>query len=186
VAAWAHDWVLQPQLLPAWLSGVAAVVALGIGVWSVARTGAVERRRDLLQSRNIGVAIYPALLRLPLEIQNARKDLTAVRAAQNFPGQSVAASIQGAARIGLPSAIERNIDSLFMLGDLPGAACQQLVTVIEQHNDMVDAIAQRMMVMGPGQWAEGVDHLQNSLTLLDQVVAKCESEVKVIHDAVKG
>ncbi len=41
-------WVLKPEYLPAWLQAGAAVVALGLGVWSVRASGAAQRRHDFL------------------------------------------------------------------------------------------------------------------------------------------
>ena len=179
--------MLQPQLLPAWLSGVAAIVALCISVWAVARTGAVERRRDILQARGIAVAVYPEILKLPTTIQQAREYLKAAASSNpGFAGQMIAASLQAASTIALPSMLERNIDRLFLLGDTAGPACLQLVAIIEQHNDLAADIASRAVMMRPEQWPEAYGHLRDSLDLLAAVIAKCEHELAPIHDSIKG
>ena len=82
--------------------------------------------------------------------------------------------------------LDRNVDRLFMLGDIAGPACLQLVNMILQYNTLADAIASRMMIMNAAQWPEAVSHLEEHLTLLDGVVAKCIHEVQPIHDAIKG
>lgn len=173
--------------LPAWLQAFAAMVALGISVWATLKATAGDKRRDRLQSRGIAVAIYPEILKLEVTIPSTRDALaTLIERNRNLVGQSVAASVQLTGRIEIPPMLDRNIDRLFMLGDIAGPSCLQLVNVLLQYNSLVDEIAARIVSMNVGQWPEAIGHLEQHLTLLDGVVAKYKHEVAPLHDAVKG
>jgi hypothetical protein len=179
-----EDWILKPEFLPAWLQAGAAVVALGLGVWSVRAAGAAQRRRDLLELRGLAVAIYPELCMLPTMIQNVRDGLSRL---QTHDGdQSFPASVLLTAPIQLTPMLERNIDKLFLLGEIAGPSCLHLVRLIFQYNSTVQAIASATMMMNASQRREALEHIAQHLVLLDQVVAKCEHEVRPIHDSVKG
>jgi hypothetical protein len=124
-----NDW------FPAWLQAGAAIIALGLGVWSVRATGAAQRRRDRLELRGLAVAIYPELLMLPTTIQSVRVRLVLLvgqTGAQSFP-----ATMELAVHIQLPPMVERNIDKLFLLGDAAGPSCLSVVRVIFQYNETV-------------------------------------------------
>jgi hypothetical protein len=82
--------------------------------------------------------------------------------------------------------LDRNVDRLFMLGDVDGPSCLQLVRVLLQYNAQADSIASRIAVMNAHQWTEEIGHLDHRLTLLDDAVAKCKHELRPIHDAIKG
>jgi hypothetical protein len=173
--------------LPSWLSAFAAMIALGISVWATLKATAGDKRRDRLESHGIAVAIYPEVLKLPTIIQNARDALARLKERDCYlAGQSISAHLQFASRIEIPPMLDRNIDRLFMLGDVAGPACLQLVNILLQHNTLVDDIAARIAVLNAGQWTEGIGHLERHLTLLDGVVAKCKHEVQPLHDAVEG
>jgi hypothetical protein len=173
--------------LPAWLQTFAAIVALIISVWAAWRVGASDRRRDRLQARGMAVAIYPELLKLEITIEDTRQNLHEVKAqAGKLVGQSVAASVQVGGYIETPPMLDRNVDKLFLLGERAGPACLQLVGMLQQYNALVEAIAVRIVVMNATQWAEAVQHLEEHLTLLTGVVAKCAAKVQPIHDAVRG
>jgi hypothetical protein len=104
----------------------------------------------------------------------------------NLFGQQVAASLQLTATIPVPPMMERNIDKLFILGDVAGPSCVHLVRLLFQYNATIESVAVRMGALNPEQWIEAVSHLEQHLTLLDQVIQKCEHEVRPIHDAVSG
>jgi len=172
--------------LPSWLQAFTAFVALGVSVWAVIRSSSSQRKRDRLESRGIAVAVYPEILMLPTIIQNVRDNLRLLTERNaNLVGQSVAASVQQIARIEIPPMLDRNIDRLFMLGDLGGPSCLQLVRLIMQHNTTVDALANGMVVMGR-QWPEVVGQIEPHLALLEKVVEKCEHEIKPLHGAIRG
>jgi len=101
-------------------------------------------------------------------------------------GQSVMASLQLTAHIQVPPMLERNIDKLFILGDVAGPNCVHLVRLILQYNDAANNIISHIAAMNAEQWPEAVRHLEEHLALLDKVIEKCEHEVRPIHDAVKG
>lgn len=101
-------------------------------------------------------------------------------------GQSVAASLQMTASIRVPPMIDRNIDKLFILGDLAGPSCLQLVRLLLQYNASVEEIASLVVTLNAEQWVEAIGHLDEHLVLLDGVIDKCEYEVRPIHDAIKG
>jgi hypothetical protein len=82
--------------------------------------------------------------------------------------------------------MERNTDKLFILGELAGPSCLHLVRLLIQYNVFVEEIAARVATLNAEQWVEAAGHLEAHLTLLDQVIDKCEHEVKPIHDSVKG
>jgi hypothetical protein len=179
--------VLTKPDLASWLQAFAAIVALVISVWAAWRTGAVERQRDLLQARGIAVAIYPEILKLKETACDTRRDLAQHQSvAGHLVGQSVAATIQGLAHIDVPPMIDRNIDRLFMLGGTAGPTCLQLVGILYQYNTFVDQLVARMMMMNSEQWNAAVPRLRDHLTLLDQVIEKCEHEVGPLHAAIKG
>lgn len=183
------------KLLTDWGSLIGGGLALlaGLIAYIGARQAAAKQvaamaARDRLQAQGIAVAIYPELLKLPTLIDNTRKHLDQVIAqlADKQPGQFVAGNLQIAASIMMPPMLSRNIDLLFMLGETAGPACLQLVGLMLQYDTLLQDITARMMMLSAGQWAEGVRHLQEHLTLLDSVVAKCEHEVGPIHDAIGG
>lgn len=184
--SWAKALIALPNF-PSWLQAFAAIVALGISVWAGVRSTAIVRRRDRLELRGLAVAVYPEIVMLKTSVQNVRDGLLALKARdKNLVGQSVAASVQLTAQIQIPPMLDRNIDKLFILGELAGPSCLHLVRLLIQHNVAVDAIASRMMMLNAEQWIEAVDQLEDHLTLLDNVIAKCEHEVQPIHDSIKG
>jgi hypothetical protein len=185
--AFLDDWVLKPQYLTAWLQAATAIVALCISVWAVWWTGAVARRRDRLELRGLAVAVYPDIVMLKTSIQNVRDGLAFLKKRdRGLVGQSVAASLQLTAYIQVPPMIERNIDKLFILGDIAGPSCLHLARLLQQYNALSERIAARVVVLSAEQWVEAADHLEEHLALLDKVVEKCEHEVRPIHDAIKG
>ncbi len=162
-------------------------MAIVISVWASFRAGAIERRRYRLQARGIAVAIYPAILKLPAELENARSVVSKLRQQEvRHVGSHLASDLEVVTRIGLPAMIERNMDQLFMLGPVAGPTVLQLVTVIEQHNEVVDRIASHIVMAGPGQWAGALDQVEESLNLIGAVVAKSAHEIGPIHDKVRG
>lgn len=178
-----NDWILQPNYLPAWLQAGAAIIALGLGVWSVRASGAAQRRRDLLELRGLAVAIYPELCMLPTVVQNVRDGLARLRTHDG--DQSLAASIQLTALIQMPPMLERYIDKLYLLGEIAGPSCLHLVRLIMQYNSTVVNIAGATFAMNVVQRQEALGHIAAHLTLIDQVIEKCEREVRPIHDSVK-
>jgi hypothetical protein len=187
MSSWLNQWVLTPTLLPAWLQAGAAIVALCISVWAVWRTGAIERRRDRLERRAIAVAVYPEIEMLKKTTQNVRERIAVITKRDGqLMGQSVGYNFQMAALIQMPPMLERNTDRLYILGEIAGPSCLQLVRFILQYNDFVTALITRIMVMNAEQWREGVAQLEEHLRLLDQIVAKCEHEVRPLHEARGG
>jgi hypothetical protein len=180
-------WVLKPEYLPGWFQAFAALVALAISAWSVVWTGNITRQRNRQEIRGVAVAIYPEIEMLAEATRTVRGAMIDLKTRySDLVGQSVGASFQTAANIGIPPMLDRNIDRLFILGDLAGPSCLQLVRFITQYNSTVEDMAQRIMIMNAEQWKEAVGHLEDHLRLLDQVIAKCEHEVRPIHDSVKG
>src|SRR4051794_22544659 len=109
--------------LPAWLQAFAAIVALGISVWATLKATAGDKRRDRLQSHGIAVAIYPEILKLKVTIQNTRDALAKLKKRNShLVGQNVSSSVQLPGYIEIPLMLDRNIDRLFMLGDIAGPA----------------------------------------------------------------
>jgi hypothetical protein len=187
MSSWLNQWVLTPAFLPAWLQAGAAIVALCISVWAVWRTGAIERRRDRLERRAVAVAVYPEIKMLKETTQNVRDRIADIaKSAGQLMGQSVGASLQFVALIQMPPMLERNTDRLYILGEIAGPSCLQLVRFILQYNDLVSVLITRVMVMNAVQWREAVAQLEEHLRLLDQIVAKCEHEVRPLHDAGGG
>jgi len=177
------------QNLPSWLQAFAALVAIVISVLAFVRGSAAERRRDHLQSRGIAVAVYPELLKLETVVQSARENVDMLQESgreRGLVGQSVAYDLQRIARVESPPMLERNIDRLFMLGKVAGPRCLELMSVLQQHNDLVDQIAARVAVMNSEQWLEEVGHIDGHFNVLDRVISKCKDEVKPIQDAAKG
>ncbi len=179
------EWIFKPELLPAWLQAAAAVVALGLVVWSVRAAGAAQRRRDRLELRGLAVAIYPELCMLPTVVQNVRDNLARLKIVDG--DQSFPASVQLTAPIQLSPMLERNIDKLFLVGDIAGPSCLHLVRLLFQYkyNSTVEEIASATMMMSASQRREAIGHITQHLALIDQVMAKCEHEVRPIHDLVK-
>jgi hypothetical protein len=178
-----NDWILKPDLLPAWLQAGAAVVALGLGVWSVRAASASQRRRDRLELRGLAVAIYPELCMLPTIIQNVRDGLS--RLPIQDGDQSFPANVHLTAPIELTPMLERNIDKLFLLGEIAGPSCLQLVRLIMQYNSTAQAIASASIVMNAAQKREALSKIADHLSLLDKVVTKCEHEVRPVHESIK-
>ena len=174
------------------IAGGLAVVAAIVGAIAAYRVGnaqvRVAKQKDLLQAHGIAVAIYPEILKLKLIVEDARKQLTQLN--EKFlgrqPGQTIAAHVGQVMTIQIPPMLDRNIDRLFMLGDLAGPTCVQLVNVLLQYDTLVQNVTSRMMMLNADQWPEAVKQLQEHLTLLEGVVAKCKHEVRLIHDAIKG
>jgi hypothetical protein len=182
-----HNWVLKPEYLPAWLQAGAAIVALAISAWAVWWTGAAARRRDRLELRGLAVAIYPEILMLKASTHQVRDGIAEMKTRYGtLVGQSVAASLQLTASIPIPPMMERNIDKLFLLGDLAGPSCLHLIRFLLQYNATVEGIVSRVATLNAEQWIEAVGHLEKHLTLFDDVIDKCEHEVRPIHDSIKG
>ncbi|WP_316168410.1 MULTISPECIES: hypothetical protein [unclassified Bradyrhizobium] len=182
-----HSWVLKPELLAGWLQAGAAIAALAISCWAVLWTSASSRRRDRLELRGLAVAVFPEIMMLKASIPEIRKDLADIpRRYKGLVGQSIAAELQMRTSIPLPPMMERNVDKLFLLGEVAGPSCLHLVRLIMQYNSTIDGIAAHVAVMNAEQWVEAVRQIDDHLKLLDGVVAKCENEVKPIHDAIKG
>jgi hypothetical protein len=93
-----------------------------------------QRRRGRLQVHGIGVVVYLEILKLDEVVHTTKKQLIALTTQfGSLAGQSIAASVIETAHIDLPAMIDRNVDRLFMLGDLAGPACLQLVSVLLQY-----------------------------------------------------
>ena len=178
---------LHDSAWPAWLQAFAAVVALAVSAWAVIRSDRSQRRRDKLQAEGIAVAIYPEIQKLRHVVQSARGELENVRqVSSQLVGQSIAVDIYNAAYIQLPYFLERNIDSLYVLGGTAGPSCLQLIGAIMQHNDLTDRIHKRVGAMAKSQWPEAVQHLLDHLDFVAAVAEKSEAAVAPIHDALKG
>jgi len=168
------------------LQAFAAITALGISVWAALRVGAAERRRYRVQTLSIAVAIYPEILKLEVILKDTSERLGNIVSAHagKLVGQSVGALIHSQ-QIAIPPMLERNVDRLFMLGEEAGPSCLELVNVLLQYNEFVEAIAGRSMMMDANQWAEGVHELQEHLRSLEGVLAKCERDVGPLHGTIK-
>ena len=187
MTAFLNNWILKPELLPAWLQAGAAIIALGISVWAVWWTGAATRRRDRLEIRGLAVAVYPEIEMLEESTKTVRSRIAAIKdQSRGQVGQSVAANVSINAQIPIPPMMERNIDKLFILGDVAGPSCVHLVRLLIQYNTTVERFASYIMTLNAEQWIEATGHLEEHLALLDQVIAKCKHEVEPIHDAIKG
>jgi hypothetical protein len=181
--AWLQH-VLNSADLPAWLQAFAAIVALGISVWATRQATASERKKDRLKVRSIAVAIYPELLKLSVVIENIKGGIERLRENNRVLIQSAAANLMYC-ELSLPPMIERNVDNLFLLGEPAGATCLQLIGLISQYNELVEAISNRMMLLDAEQWKEAMDHLKNHLALLTDVVAKSQVALRPLHGLVK-
>jgi len=182
-----NEWVFQPAYFPAWLQAVAALIALGISVVAIRRTGADERRRNLLELRGVAVAIYPEIGMLKITSRSVRDWLPTVKEHfKGFIGSSIAATVQNSASIATPPMLDRYTDKLFLLGEIAGPACLSLVRTLTQYNQIVGGIAARLPMLNADEWPEALSHVDKHLTLLDAIIAKCEHEVKPIHDAIEG
>ena len=187
MTAFLNNWILKPEYLASWLQAATAIVALCISAWAVWWTGAAARRRDRLEIRGIAVAVFPEIEMLKVSVQNVRVGIGSLKQQYGtLVGQSVAASLQLAACIQIPPMIERNIDKLFILGDVAGPSCLHLVRLILQYNATVENIVSHVATLNAAQWVEATEHLNSHLSLLDKVIEKCEHEVKPIHDAIEG
>jgi hypothetical protein len=117
------------------LQALAAIVALGISAWAVLRQGAMERRRNRQEMNTLAVAIYPEIGMLKISLQTARERITKLRATYaGVVGQSIGATLQASAYVGMVPMIERNIDRLYISGDVAGPTCIHLARLIIQHN----------------------------------------------------
>jgi hypothetical protein len=170
--------------VPAWLQAFAAVVALGISVWATLKPGIDEKRKERLRGRSIAVAIFPELLKLEPIIAGAERSLEYLKSNDRVLINSVTNNLLSA-QIQVPPMLERNIDNFYLLGEPAGAACIQLVSLVDQFDSLVEAIAARIMVMTVEQWHEAMDHLQAYLTLLRSVIEKAKEEVQPLHDQIK-
>jgi hypothetical protein len=133
------------------------------------------------------VAIYPEILELEVLIIDAQEALRKLRVNEHqLVGQTIAADLQQATMILLPPMLERNIDELFMLGQMAGASCIKLVSVIWQHNALAERLASRVATMNAKQWPEALRHLEQHLNLLQRVAARCRHGVEEIHHKIGG
>ena len=183
------------KLLSDWGSLIGGVLALFAGLiayvgarQAAATQVAATRARDCLQAHGIAVAIYSELLKLPGVIETTRKHLDQIidQLSGKQPGQFVAGNLQISGSIPMPPMLGRNIDLLFILGEIAGPACLQLVGLMLQYEALLQDITTRMLILNADQWAESIRHLQVHLTSLATVVVKCEHEVKPLHDAIGG
>lgn len=173
--------------LPSWLQAFTAIVALGISVWAVTQSGAVERRKDSMHARGIAVAIYPEIVTLKTTLEHKHEFLDTLKEkAGHLVGQSVAAEVQLAAQIPIPPMLERNVDNLFLLSGVAGPSCLQLFRLLLQYNVFVDDATQRIMVMNSKEWQKMLDLFYEHLHLIEKARAKSEHEVKPIHDSIVG
>ena len=82
--------------------------------------------------------------------------------------------------------IERNIDRLYILGDVAGPTCIHLARLIIQYNVTVEMLVQRVLHLNADQWTGAVQQIFEHLDLLDKVVDKADHEVRPINDRVSG
>lgn len=78
--------------------------------------------------------------------------------------------------------ISRYIDQLFMLGELAGPSCLELVSLLFQYNTILDEATSLMMSMNATEWAaQGMSRLETHLASLERVASKCETELARIR-----
>ena len=178
--------VFKPAHLAAWMQGVAALIALGISVYAVRANGADERKRARLELRGIVVAIYPEIGMLEVTSRSVRERLNTVQAHyKGQVGQAVAATVQMSTIISVPPMLDRYTEKLFLLGDVAGPSCVHLVRMVLQYNAVADAMASRIVAMNADEWPEAIGHIEKHLDLLDKIVAKCQQELRPLHDAIE-
>lgn len=171
------------ETLPSWLQAIAAFTALGLSVWAVRASGAAQRHRDLLELRGLAVAIYPDLCMLPIVVDDVRERLSripTITGDQTFP-----LMVEQTAAIQLPPLMERNIDKLFLLGDVAGPSCIQLVRFLLQYKEAVQRIVAVTIMMDASQKKEALKQIDQHLIFFRAIIEKCEVEVRPIHDAIK-
>lgn len=93
--------------------------------------------------------------------------------------QSFPASVQLTAQIQLPPILERNIDKLFLLGEIAGPGCLHLVRLIAQYSTVQSIVSAAIMMDVPKRRG-ALRLIGEHLSFIDQVVAKCEHEVRPI------
>jgi hypothetical protein len=115
-------------------------------------------------------------------VQNVRDGIALLKERYGtLVGQSVAASLQLTAHIQTPPMMDRNIDKLFILGDVAWPSCLHLVRLLLQYNATVENIVSHVATLRSN---EAAGHLEDHLTPLDKVIEKCEQEVQPIHDSI--
>ncbi len=124
---------------------------------------------------------------LKIGIQTVRERIARLKETHaGLVGQSIGAEFQAVAYIAMPPMIERNIDKLFVLGDVAGPTCIHLNWLIIQYNATVKMLTQRVMRLNANHWIGAIQQIYDHLDLLDKVVNKADHEVRPIHDRVLG
>lgn len=109
---------------------------------------------ELTKARSIGVARHrrrrlSEIQIFPTIVQNVRDSLQSI---VEHNSQLVASRRASASRPHrYPPMLDRTIDRLFMLRDVAGPSCLQLVRLLLQYNATVDALSQSIVMLGSSQ-----------------------------------
>lgn len=140
-----------------------------------------------MELRGLAVAIYPEIQMLKVRVAQVRDGVadSKKRYGQLF-GQNIAWDLRSITSITVPPMLERNTDKLFLLGEVAGPSCIQLVRFVAQYDEFAERLVAHIVTLNAEQWQETIDQLDEHLALLDGVIDKCEMEVRPIHNSIKG
>ena len=129
--------------VPAWAQAIAAVIALVLSVVAIRRQSNAEQRRQELQAHGIAVAIYPELVRLGTELDEARKLLDRP-APQPEPGPNYygGQGLKPIPLIQIPLILERNIEQFYVLGEPTGRTLSKLMSDLMTYQRLIGKITQ--------------------------------------------
>jgi len=195
------DYTGSLKLLYEWqtlAAGALAVLAAALGGGMAYRAGKIQAkatqkaanaqiaaaaRKDRLQARGIAVAIYSDILELEIITETRRTHVNEITRSfsRRLPGQNIAALLQEVGPIDMPQMLNNNIGLLFMLGEPAGPACLQLVSLVFQYDALVRDITSRIVTRHKDEWAAtDIQHLEEHVTSLEEVVTKCKNAVQPI------
>jgi hypothetical protein len=187
--AWKHlyDWQSLIAGLLAFGAGVIAFFAGLIQAKATRRAAAAHieavEQAKRLQATGVAVAVDLGLLTLESDIQRARDGLMRLKTDERtspLPGQAIMNNVQAIGKIASPPILERNVDSLFMLGNEAGSLCLSLIHMLYQHDMLVDDSINRVGSMNHDGWPKVVDELSLSLRRLRDQVVECKRAVQPI------
>jgi hypothetical protein len=177
--------------LPSVVQAVAAIISLIVATAAILIASGNERRRLQLDeevkyhnAQGIAVGVYPDLLRIKVSLDTMVSLLhpeTGNPPSLVFDPARAALGLYGAKFV-IPFMLHSNLNRLHWLPGEAGPTVTQLVSVIMQHNELVDQVLERVKLGVLSDFNHAIPFLDGHLRLIERIIDKAERLLQPLHD----